>query len=153
MKEENEKDFPYVNVRSEPPQYCKVISLQLNKFKKLILCCRAFFFLFEKWIFEIEFKCHKIYAYKVYNLEGFFFFFFFFYCIHRIIWPSPLIFSRKFSSPQKETWYPFLVTLRILPTQPLETINLLPVSVLLPDLDIASKQEKCSFVSGFSHLA
>ena len=81
MKEENEKDFPYVNVRSEPPQYCKVISLQLNKFKKLILCCRAFFFLFEKWIFEIEFKCHKIYAYKVYNLEGFFFFFFFFFTV------------------------------------------------------------------------
>ena len=44
MKRENEKDFPYVNVRSEPPQYCKVISLQLNKLKKLILCCRAFFF-------------------------------------------------------------------------------------------------------------
>ena len=30
---------------------------------------------FEKWIFEIEFKCHKIYTYvKVYNLESFFFF-------------------------------------------------------------------------------
>ena len=34
MKEEKEKDFPYVNVRSEPPQYCKVVSLQLKEKEK-----------------------------------------------------------------------------------------------------------------------
>ena len=69
-----------------------------------------------------------------YTTQRVFFSFFFFTVFIEL--SSPLICSRTFSSPQKETWYPFLVTLRILPTQPLETINLLPVSVLLPDLDI-----------------